>query len=63
MKKEKFTADEHPLLHNEKENVCISVIVPTHRLSPGRRTDPLQLVKAIRQAKEPVFLQKMNWVI
>jgi hypothetical protein len=38
-------------LQNEKSNICISIIMPTHRLSPDRRTDPVQLEKTIQQAK------------
>lgn len=52
MKKEKYTADELSLLQKEKGNICISIIVPTHKLSPDRRTDPLQLEKAIQKVKE-----------
>jgi len=39
------------VLTNEKNDICVSIIVPTHRLSPERRTDPAQLEKAIQQAK------------
>lgn len=31
-------------------NICITVVVPTHRLSPDRRTDKLTLKRAVDQA-------------
>ncbi len=39
-------------LQQEKGNICVSVIVPTHRLSPERRTDQLEVERAISKAKE-----------
>ncbi|MDP4147943.1 MAG: hypothetical protein Q8943_00900 [Bacteroidota bacterium] len=46
-------AEELPgLMRAEKGNICISIIVPTHRLSPERRVDHLVLDKAIREAKK-----------
>jgi hypothetical protein len=38
-------------LQSEKGNICVSVIVPTHRTSPDRRTDPLNTQKAIEKAE------------
>ena len=38
-------------LRNEKGNICVSVIVPTHRTSPDRRTDQLNTKKAIEKAE------------
>lgn len=43
--------DDLRILQNEKSDICISIILPTHPLSPGRRTDPVQLEKNIQQAK------------
>ena len=51
MSKKHLFPNDLPLLLKEKGNICISIIAPTHRLSPERRTDALQLEKAIQQAK------------
>jgi hypothetical protein len=37
-------------LQKEKGKVCITIIIPTHRLSPERRIDRLSLSRAIEQA-------------
>lgn len=42
--------DLHDLLGVENE-ICVSVIVPTHPLSPDRRTDRLQVERAVSKAK------------
>jgi len=39
-------------MQKEKGNICISIIVPTHKLSPERRVDHLVLEKAVRAAKK-----------
>lgn len=39
-------------LQKEKGSICVSVIVPTHRLSPERRVDPLEIRRAMEKAKE-----------
>ncbi len=39
-------------LQNEKGNICISVIVPTHRTSPDRRSDQLNTKRAIEKAEQ-----------
>jgi len=52
MKKENFTDENLVLIQKEKGNICISIIAPTHKLSPERRTDSLHLEKAIQRAKE-----------
>lgn len=36
------------ILQNEKSDICISIIMPTHRLSPDRRADPAQLQKTLQ---------------
>jgi hypothetical protein len=46
-----IVADDLRVLRNEKSDICVSIIMPTHRTSPGRRSDPVQLEKTIRQAK------------
>ncbi|AEV98232.1 hypothetical protein A4D02_23260 [Niastella koreensis] len=42
----------------EKSDVCISVIMPTHRLSPGKRTDPVELNNLLENVK--LELQKKH---
>lgn len=39
------------MLSAQRDEVCISVIVPTHRISPGRRTDPLELDNMMENVK------------
>lgn len=36
---------------NEKGNVCVSIIIPTHRIAPLRQEDPLKVKKSIAAAK------------
>lgn len=38
-------------MQKEKGNICVSIIVPTHRLSPERRVDKPEVERAIAQAK------------
>ena len=38
-------------LRNERGNICVSVIVPTHRTSPDRRTDQLNTKKSHRKGR------------
>ena len=38
-------------LSAERSDVCISIIMPTHRLSPGRRTDPIELDNTMENVK------------
>lgn len=38
-------------LINERNEICISIIMPTHPLSPDKRTDALHLYKIIHEAK------------
>ncbi len=44
--------EELAVLQKEKGDICISVISPTHRLSPERRTDQVRLEKAIQRAND-----------
>ena len=39
-------------LQKSKGSVCISIILPTHRLSPDRRVDNLKLKNSITAAKQ-----------
>jgi hypothetical protein len=52
MTNEKLLGEDLLSLLNEKGNVCVSIIVPTHRTSPGRRADKLETEKAIDHAKQ-----------
>lgn len=50
MNKHMLSNDLQTLLE-ERSDVCISVIMPTHRLSPGRRTDPAELANIMENVK------------
>ncbi|MDP4261359.1 MAG: hypothetical protein Q8941_02400 [Bacteroidota bacterium] len=50
MSTEKLLGEDLVALQNEKGNICVSVIVPAHRLSPERRTDVTEVKKAIEKA-------------
>jgi len=39
------------MLLEEKSSICVSIIMPTYQLSPGRRTNPVQLYQMIQEAK------------
>lgn len=55
---DKLTGEELILLQKEKGKICVSIIVPTHRLSPDRRIDPPEVKRAIDNAK---LLMKTNY--
>ena len=42
-------------MQKEKGKICVSIIVPTHRLSPERRVDKLEVERALDNARQ--FLQ------
>ncbi|MFZ9388516.1 MAG: hypothetical protein ACO25B_11615 [Chitinophagaceae bacterium] len=52
MNAEKLIGEDLLHLQQEKGKVCVSVIVPTHRLSHERRVDLTETEKAVEQAKE-----------
>ena len=52
---EKLLGEELLTMQKEKGKICISIIVPTHRLSPERRVDKLEVDRAIENARQ--FLQ------
>jgi hypothetical protein len=56
MKKVKSTIDPLFLSRHEKKE-CISVIVPTHRLSPERRGDALEVKRAVERAGEQLRVE------
>jgi hypothetical protein len=43
------------LMQKEKGKICISIIVPSHKLSPERRVDRLQVERAVLQAKKELL--------
>src|ERR1035437_6579963 len=55
MKTEKLLGEELLTMQKEKGKICISIIVPTHRLSPERRVDKLEVERALDNARQ--FLQ------
>ena len=52
MQHDQFITRQFNLIQKERCNICVTVIVPTHQLSPERRVDGLEVEKAIRRAKE-----------
>lgn len=52
------TADIDQMLA-EKDNPCISIVIPTHRFSKERRLDPKVLGKAVEKAKS--LLENSAW--
>lgn len=49
---EKISGEELLAMQKEKGNICVSVIVPTHRLSPERRMGTLEVKRAMDKAKD-----------
>lgn len=43
------------LLLAGKNEICISIIMPTHRLSPDRRTDPVELNNTMQKVKSDLL--------
>ena len=52
MKSETNLSKELKMMLKEGGNICVSIIVPTHRLSPERRVDKLGVEAAVNKAKE-----------
>ncbi len=52
MSNEKLLGEDLLQLQNEKGNICVSVIVPTHRMMPERRGDNLEVEKALEKARQ-----------
>jgi hypothetical protein len=57
MKSEKLLDEQLLTMQKEKGQICISIIVPTHKLSPERRIDKLEVERAINGAKELLQLR------
>ncbi len=49
--KQAMIGGEIVALLEKKKGLCVSIIVPSHRLSPERRTDKVRLDKSIQRAK------------
>jgi Bacterial archaeo-eukaryotic release factor family 3 len=49
---EKLLGEDLLYMLQGKGKICISIIVPSHRLSPDRRVDKLEVERAIAKAKE-----------
>ena len=43
------------LMQKEKGKICVSIVVPSHKLSPERRVDRLQVENAVLKAKEELL--------
>lgn len=52
MKQDHLTGEELALVQKAQGGICVSIIVPTHRTSPGRRVDRPEVERAVTQAKE-----------
>lgn len=52
MNTENIVTKQVQLLQKSKGSICISIILPTHRLSPERRVDNLELKRSINAAKQ-----------
>src|SRR5574338_589333 len=50
-------------LQNEKGNICVSVIVPTHRTSPDRRSDKLNTKTAIEKAEQSLKMKYSHGIV
>lgn len=55
MESEKLLKEDLLKMQKEKGQICVSVIVPTHKLSPERRADKPEVDKALENARQ--FLQ------
>jgi Bacterial archaeo-eukaryotic release factor family 3 len=52
MKSRNELEQAYTAMRQEKGKVCISIVVPTHRLSPERRVDQLEVQKAIDKVRD-----------
>jgi hypothetical protein len=52
MKRHDLLGEELLTLQNERGNICVSIIVPTHRLSHERTVDRLAVVRACDMARQ-----------
>jgi hypothetical protein len=58
--KNHMQADNILAMLQARDNICISIIIPTHRLSPERQIDPIEARKVISKAKEYVLQRYKN---
>lgn len=63
MSKHNLEAGNLAVLLKEKSNICISIIAPTNRTSPDRRTNAAQLEKIIQRAKDELQNQYADTAI
>ena len=52
MKSEKLLEEAFKSMQKEKGKICVSIVVPTHRLSNERRVDELEVNKALDKARQ-----------
>ena len=52
MDNEMITSEQLKSLLKEKGSVCISIILPTHRISTDRRVDKMKMISAMNTAKQ-----------
>jgi hypothetical protein len=52
MKREIFLQEALKSMQEEKGKICLSIVVPTHRLSDERRVDELEVNKALDKARQ-----------
>jgi hypothetical protein len=55
MTNEILSSSDLQAMRKEKGNICVSIVVPTHRLSPERRTDRIPLERAIDRATQLLY--------
>jgi hypothetical protein len=60
MKTDYLISEELSFVQQDKGSICVSVIVPTHPLSPERRTDRLKIEKMIARTKEYLLFKYMK---
>ena len=52
MSTENTITDQLQSLQKTKGNICVSIILPTHRISPDKRVDLLAFKRSITAAKQ-----------
>ncbi len=55
MTNEILSSSDLQAMRKEKGNICVSIVVPTHRLSPERRTDKILLERAIDRTTKLLY--------
>lgn len=52
MNRNNFTNSQLEVLLKDIDNICVSIIAPTYRMSPDRRTNAVALEKLVKEAKD-----------